>query len=105
MAIDGDEADDLREDLRGFPFDKKMGVDEPLVMGGRGDEEPLDVEDDPWGDDGEVDLGKGTAAGSWSDPEAFWGGVDLSPPDIDMDSVGRVCSSRESGDEEWSSSS
>ena len=77
----GDEEEDLREDLRGFPFERRMGADTPLGSGRRGDVGLEEAEEG--GEEGgemEVALGKGTVA----------------------EGAGRGSSSRE---EEWSSSS
>ena len=73
----GDEEEDLREDLRGFPFERRMGAETPLGSGGRGD---VGLEEAEEGGEMEVALGKGTVA----------------------EGAGRGSSSRE---EEWSSSS
>lgn len=74
-----DEEEDLREDLRGFPFERRMGADAPLESGGGEAERDVDEA----GDGG----GLGEEVGK----------------DMDWSEVERVCSSSSSSSSSWSS--
>ena len=71
----GDEEEDLREDLRGFPFESRMGADAPLGSGGRGDvgRRVEEYDDSEEGGEAEREVGKRTAGGgACSSREEEW---------------------------------